>query len=364
MDSSFRWDDEHVAKDYYHILGVAKSASQDEIKAAFRKAAHQHHPDKGGDEAKFKEVNEAYQVLGDATKRKQYDQFGSAAFEGGAGGFGGFDFGQAGFDASQFGDLGDILGGMFGMGGGAARRSGKPHGQDIAVDLTLTFKESVFGVEKEIPLAKSYACERCGGVGAEPGSGMKKCHTCNGQGFTVTQQRTFFGTMQARTACTTCSSAGEMPEKSCTECQGKGTKHQRKTIRVDIPAGVEDGMQIRVRGQGDAMGRGGEAGDLYLRVHVQSDARFVREGDTIYVTKKVGFTQAALGDEVDVDTVDGKVSMKIPPGTQAGDELRLRGKGVPSGRARGDQIVVIQVVTPTKLSKEQRRLLEELHHRE
>lgn len=357
-----------MAKDYYASLGVSKSATQDEIKAAFRKAAHTHHPDKGGDEAKFKEVNEAYQVLGDAEKRAKYDQFGSAAFDGsgGAGGFGGFDFSQAfggaGFDPSQFGDLGDILGGMFG--GGGRGRGGKPHGADLAFDVTMTFKESVYGVEKEIPLAKSYNCDRCGGVGAEPGTGMKKCGTCNGQGFTVAQQRTFFGTTQVRVNCTACHGAGETPEKHCTECKGKGTTHARKTIRVSIPAGVEDGMQIRVRGQGEAMGHTGEPGDLYLRIHVTEDARFAREGDTIFVKKDIGFTQAALGDEVEVDTVDGKVSMKVPPGTQSGDELRLRGKGVVRGSGRGDQIVVLRVVTPKKLGKRERELLEELALRE
>ncbi len=359
-----------MAKDYYATLGVNKSATQDEIKAAFRKAAHTHHPDKGGDEAKFKEMNEAYQVLGDGEKRAKYDQFGSAAFDGsGGGGFpgGGFDFSQAfggaGFDASQFGDLGDILGGMFG-GGGRQQRGGKPHGQDLAFDLSLSFKESVFGVEKEIPLSKSYDCERCGGVGAEPATKMKKCTTCNGQGFTVAQQRTFFGTQQVRVGCAACHGNGETPETPCTECKGKGTVHARKTIRVSIPAGVEDGMQIRVRGNGEAMGKGGEAGDLYLRVHVADDARFEREGDTIFVKKDIGFTQAALGDEVEVDTVDGKVTMKVPPATQSGDELRLRGKGVVRGSGRGDQIVVLRVVTPKKLGKRERELLEELALRE
>lgn len=352
-----------MAKDYYAILGVAKSASQDEVKAAFRKLAHQHHPDKGGDEAKFKEVNEAYQVLGDAERRAKYDQFGSAAFE--HGGAGGFDFNQAfgaGFDPNMFGDLGDLFGGMFGGGGGGRGR--RPKGQDMAFDVHLSFKESIFGVEKELPLPKNYSCDRCGGVGADPGSKMKTCDTCKGQGFTVIQQRSFFGTIQSRVACEVCHGSGEVPEKPCTQCHGKGTIHAKKTLRVEIPAGVEDGMQIRVRGQGEAMGRGGEAGDLYLRVHVDADPRFERDGDTIYVKKNVGFTQAALGDEVEVDTVDGKVSMKVPPGTQSGEELRLRGKGVPSGRGRGDQIVIVNVVTPKHVSKEQRQLLEELNLRE
>lgn len=351
-----------MAKDYYKLLGVEKNATQDEIKRAFRTLAHEHHPDKGGKEEKFKEVNEAYQVLGDEQKRAQYDQFGSGAFDGsGGGGQGGSPFGAGGFDPSMFGDLGEMFGSMFGGGGGGGRRA---KGQDIALDITLTFKESVFGVEKEIPLTKSFACERCGGVGAEPGTAMKKCHTCNGQGHVIGTQRTVFGTVQTRTACTTCHGRGEVPEKPCTACHGKGVQHARKSIRVDIPPGVEHGMQIRVRGQGEVIGAAGEPGDLYLQVRVQPDARFVREGETIYVTRKVGFTQAALGDDVEVDTVDGKVSMKIPPGTQSGEELRLRGKGVPHGRGRGDQIVVVQVVTPKKLGRKERELLEELQLRE
>lgn len=352
-----------MAKDYYKILDVDKSASQDDIKRAFRKLAHQHHPDKGGEEAKFKEINEAYQILSDEKKRAQYDQFGGAAFDGtgnfNGGGFGGF--GGQGFDPSMFGDLGDLFGNMFGGGTSGGRRA---KGGDLALDVTLTFKESVFGVEKEIPLTKNFNCERCAGLGAEPGTGMKKCHTCNGQGYVIGTQRTVFGTMQTRNACSTCHGRGEVPEKSCTTCHGSGVTHGRKTIRVDIPAGVEDSVQIRVRGQGEAIGAVGEPGDLYLRIHVTPDPRFVREGDTIYLTKRVGFTQAALGDEVEVDTVDGKVNMKIPPGTQAGDELRLRGKGVAHGRGRGDQIVIIQVVTPKKLGRKERELLESLNLRE
>lgn len=353
-----------AGKDYYKILGVAKSASADEIKAAFRKLAHQHHPDKGGEEAKFKEINEAYQVLGDPQKRQQYDQFGSTFDQAGAGGFGGFpggfnfDFGSgAGFD-----DLGDILGGMFGMGGGSNRRHQK--GEDIEVSVRLTFKEAVFGVEKEIQLSKKSACDRCGGQGAEPGTGMKTCVTCNGKGYTISAQRTILGAVQVKTACHECQGRGEKPEKMCTECHGAGTKYGRKTLRVDIPGGVEDGVAIRVRGEGESIGVAGEPGDLYIRVRVESDPRFERDGATIYSKKKVGFTQAALGDTVEVDTVDGRVEMRIPPGTQSGDELRLRGKGVPSGRGRGDHIVIIDVITPKKLDKRQRELLEELGLRE
>lgn len=348
-----------MSKDYYKILGVDKSASQDDIKKAFRKLAHEHHPDKGGSEAKFKEINEAYQALGDAEKRARYDQFGSADGPQGFGGAGGF---PGGFDPNAFGDLGDIFGSFFG--GSAGGRGRSPKGDDVEMEVFMTFKESIFGVAKEITLNKTNTCARCGGQGAEPGTKLKDCGTCKGKGFTIANQRTILGSVQMRVACTDCSGRGEQPEKACTECRGEGTSRGRKTLRVDIPAGVEDGMQMRVRGEGESIGTQGEPGDLYLRLRVSPDPRFGREGTTLYVTKKVGFTQAALGDSVTVDTVDGPVSMKIPPGTQSGDELRLRGKGVPSNRGRGDQIVIVKVITPQKIDKESRRLLEELNLRE
>lgn len=350
-----------MAKDYYAILGVAKSANEDEIKRAFRKLAHEHHPDKGGNEEKFKEVNEAYQVLGDKEKRSRYDQFGSADGQG----FGGFPGGGGfGFDPSQFGDLGDIFGSFFGGNTGGRRKA--PRGSDIHQDVTLTFKESVFGVSKDIPLSKNSACERCAGTGGEPGTGMKTCDTCKGKGFTINVQRTMLGAVQMRAECQDCHGHGEKPEKSCTTCHGAGTSHTRKTLRVDIPAGVEEGMQVRVRGEGESIGVQGDPGDLYLDIHVTEDRRFNREGSTIYSEKPIGFTQAALGDTVDIETVDGVVSMKIPQGTQSGDELRLKGKGVVSGRSgnRGDHIVLIRVVTPTKLDKKVRDLLTEANLRE
>ena len=347
-----------MAKDYYQILGVDRKASQDDIKRAFRKLAHEHHPDKGGNEAKFKEINEAYQALGDPEKRARYDQFGSAD---GPQGFGAGGF-PGGFDPSAFGDLGDLFGNFFGGGGGGRGRS--PRGHDIEMELYLSFKESIFGVAKEITVNKTNTCARCGGQGAEPGTSMKTCDTCKGKGFTVATQRTILGAVQMRVACTDCDGRGEKPEKNCTECQGQGVTRGRKVLRVDVPAGVEDNMQMRVRGEGESIGAQGEPGDLYLRLRVSPDPRFTREGSTIYLKKKIGFSQAALGDTVQVDTVDGPVSMKIPPGIQSGDELRLRGKGVPSGRGRGDQIVIIQVTTPTKLDKNTKRLLEELNLRE
>lgn len=345
-----------MSKDYYSILGVDRKASQDDIKKAFRKLAHEHHPDKGGNEAKFKEINEAYQALGDAEKRARYDQFGSAD---GPQGFGGSGF-PGGFDPSAFGDLGDIFGNFFGGGG----RGRTQKGQDIETEVYLNFKESVFGVAKEITVNKTSNCARCGGQGAEPGTQMKTCGTCKGKGFTVANQRTILGSVQMRVPCSDCDGRGEKPEKVCTDCRGQGTARGRKVLRVDIPAGVEDGMQMRVRGEGESLGSQGEPGDLYVRLRVSPDVRFTREGATIHFKKHIGFTQAALGDEVTIETVDGPVSMKIPPGTQSGDELRLRGKGVPSNRGRGDQIVTIQVVTPTKIDKDVKRLLEELNLKE
>ncbi len=359
-----------AGKDFYKILNIEKSASQDDVKRAFRKLAHEYHPDKkGGNEAKFKEINEAYQVLGDEAKRKQYDQFGSAAFDGSGGGnpFGGgggfpggfhFDFGGAG----GFEDLGDILGGMFGGGGGG--RSRHPQGENIEVGIRLTFKEAVFGVEKEIPISRNSTCTRCAGTMAEPGTALKTCTTCDGKGFRLVTQRTMLGAMQMKAACDVCHGVGEKPEKACSECHGKGVVHGRTTVRVDIPAGVDDGVTVRVRGEGESIGSLGEKGDLYLRIRVESDPRFTRDGSTIYAKKNIGFTQAALGDTVDVETVDGKVEVKIPQGTQSGDELRLRGKGVPSHRGRGDQIVMIQVITPTKLDKKVQELLREANLKE
>ena len=348
-----------AGKDYYQTLGVSKSASQDEIKAAFRKLAHQHHPDKGGDEKQFKEANSAYQVLGDPEKRKQYDQYGSAAFEGGAGGAGGFPGGGFNWQGGgvDFGDLGDLFGDMFSGGGRGGQQA---HGRDLQMEVTLTFKESVFGAEKEVVLNKTSDCDRCGGNGSEPGSSLKTCTDCSGQGFRTVVQRTIIGNMQTRVSCQTCHGAGEVPEKACTACKGGGYQNGKRTLQVAVPAGLDHGSRIRVRGEGESIGVRGEAGDLYLVVRVIADPRFVREGANLYTVKKIGFTQAALGDEVDVETVDGSVKLKIPAGTQSGDKLRLRGKGVSTGRSRGDQIVQVQVITPKKLDKKQKELLEEL----
>lgn len=348
-----------MSKDYYNILGVDKNASADEIKKAFRKQAHKYHPDKqGGDEAKFKEANEAYQILGDPEKRQTYDQFGSAAFEnGGAGaGFGGFG-GAQGFD---MGDLGDIFGDMFGFGGGTRTKSRRERrGSDIQVDLDLTFEEAVFGTERDIPLTRTLRCERCAGLGAEPGTQMNECKTCKGSGVIDKVQKTILGHVRTRAACDDCGGDGKVPKTKCSECDGIGVEKKQKTLTVAIPAGVDDGNVIRLREEGEAGPAGGPSGNLYIRVHVAPSKEFVREGNTIRYQLDIGFTQAALGDKVDVPTVHGPVELKIPAGTQSGTEFRLRGKGVNSG----DQLVTVQVVTPKKLSREERKALDKLNFR-
>lgn len=354
-----------MSKDYYNILGVSKSASQEELKTAFRKLAHQYHPDKPtGNEAKFKEANEAYQVLGDAEKRAKYDQFGSAAFENGgqgAGGFGGFGGFQGG---AGFEDLGDMFGEMFGFGGGrGGRQARRARGQDIQVDIDMTFHDAIFGVEKELNVTKHNRCERCAGIGAEPGTSLQTCDDCKGQGVKTIVQRTILGNIQTRVACSTCDGSGEVPKTVCTTCKGDGVTRGRKTLSVNIPAGVDNGNLVRVRGEGESI-KGGEPGDMLLRIHVAPDKRFERDGSTIYSVSQIGFTQAALGGTIEAPTVDGPVELKIPAGTESGTEFRLRGKGVPSRGTRGDQIVTVKIVTPKKLSREQKRLLEELDLRE
>ena len=344
-----------MSKNYYNILGVEKGASKDEIKKAFRRKAHEHHPDKGGDQEKFKELNEAYQILSDDQKRQQYDQFGTTFDSAGGGGFEGFQgFGGQGFNFN-FEDLGDLFGSTFG-----GRSRGRARGADIGLDIHLTFKESVFGVQKEIPLTKNHKCERCAGIGAEPGTAMKTCTVCSGSGMQTKVQRTMFGSMQARVACDTCHGSGEIPQTPCKDCAGSGFIYERRALKIDVPAGVDTGMKIRVRGQGEAIGGAGEPGDLYVTIHVVKDPRFERIDDNIYSIQAIGFTQAALGCEIMTDTIDGQVKIKIPPGIQSGEKLRLKGKGVAGGRARGDHIVVVQVTTPKKLSKKQKELLKEL----
>lgn len=362
-----------MSKDYYKILGVNKAASQDEIKAAFRRLAHQHHPDKkGGNEEKFKEANEAFQVLSDQQKRQQYDQFGSSfeqAQAGGGGGFsgGGFSgFGNAqGFDMNDLGDIfsgfGDIFGGGGGRRGGRTGRRTKK-GADIQVDVEIDLKEAAFGVEKEIRLYKNGACDVCAGAGVEPGSKTVKCKECGGRGHITQVQRTVFGSFQTEAECPACEGVGEKAEKACRHCSGRGAIKKHDEFTVKIPAGIDDGEAIHLSGRGEAGSKGGYPGDLYLRIHVRPDARFKRDGFDLRMKKNVSFSQAALGDTVEIDTLDGKIKIVIPEGVQSGQMIRLKGHGITHlrGGVRGDLYVEVIVVTPTRLSRKQRDMLREL----
>ncbi len=354
-------------RDYYEVLGVGKTASADEIKKAFRKAAIEHHPDRGGDEAKFKEVNEAYEVLSNAEKRKRYDQFGHAgvggAAGGGAGGFGGF----GGFGGGQgqefhfdFGDLGlgDILGSFFGGGMGGQQNARRARGRDVEVSTELTFEEAVFGTERTLKLNLQDLCEDCLGSKLEKGHEMKKCDTCGGSGQHVRVMRTIFGNVQQAAMCETCEGSGKVPEKACSTCKGRGVQQKEQSITLKIPAGIEDGATIRLRERGEGVPNGPK-GDLYVGVRVRPHKRFTREGDLILSTEQVSMIDAALGTEIEVETVDGKVKMKVPAGTQSGTDFKLSGHGVPhlKGTTRGAHIVTLNVVTPTNLNKKQVELL-------
>lgn len=347
-------------RDYYEVLGVSKDASADEIKKAFRKAAIAHHPDRGGDEAKFKEVNEAYEVLKDPTKKQRYDQFGHA----GVGGAGGNPFG-GGFGGGQnvnfdFGDLGlgDIFNSFFGGGAPGGGRSRQARGRDIEAAVEISFEDAVFGTEVELKLHLDDTCEHCKGSTVEPGHELKTCDQCKGSGQVVTVARTIFGDIQQAAVCPKCAGRGKVPEKVCSVCKGKGTQTKQQTISMKIPAGIDDGATIRLREHGEAIAHGPK-GDLYVNVRVKAHKQFTREGDLILSEEHISMVEAALGTEIDVATVDGPIRMKVPAGTQSGSDFKLSNHGVPhlKGGSRGAHIVTIIVDTPTKLSKEQQDLL-------
>ncbi|HEV2697354.1 MAG TPA: molecular chaperone DnaJ [Terriglobales bacterium] len=348
-----------VKRDYYEILGVQRGATEQEIKSAYRKLALQFHPDRNPNnpdaEEKFKECSEAYAILADSEKREMYNRFGHAGVGAGAPG--------GGFDASVFQDFGDIFGEFFGFGDlfGGGRSGGRTRAQrgaDLREDITIEFEEAAFGVEKQITYRKHELCEKCNGSGSAQGKAPASCRTCGGRGQ-VRYQQGFFSI--ART-CPTCHGAGSVISDPCANCRGEGRVVQQKTIDAKIPAGVEDGTRIRFTGMGEAGVHGGPAGDLYLVLRVKQHAFFERQGNDLYCVVPISYTQAAVGTEIQVPTLEGEQTLKIPEGTQSGTVLKLRGKGVPvlNGHGKGNLFVEVRVQTPTKLTKRQRELLQEL----
>ena len=346
-------------RDYYEVLTVARTASEQEIKSAYRKLAMQYHPDRnpGNPEAeeKFKECTEAYSVLIDTEKRARYDQFGHAGVSNGTGGFGGFD-------PANFGDFSDIFGDIFSdfFGANTARRGGSrvQRGGDARADLNLSFEEAAFGKKTELKVRRYETCEQCKGSGAAPGKGASTCSTCGGHGQ-VRYQQGFFSI--ART-CPGCQGSGRVVSDPCTKCKGETRVMRERTIPVSVPAGVEDGTRIRYQEQGDFGMNGGPAGDLYVVLHVKPHSFFEREGKDLFCSVPISFSQAALGAEITIPTLEGEHKLKVHEGTQSGTVFRIRGKGVPSikGSGKGDLHVQVRVQTPTKLTKKQRELLEEL----
>ena len=350
-------------RDFYEVLGVKKGASEDELKKAYRKLAKENHPDlHPGDkecEARFKEINEAYEVLSDPDKRAKYDQFGHAAFDPsqgfGGGGFGGFE----GFGG--FGDIfSDIFGGGFGFGGGGGRNPNAPRkGDNLRATVNIKFEEAAFGVKKEVFVAKIEQCPDCKGTGCAEGTTAEVCPDCKGSGTVMSTKRTPFGMVQSSEQCPKCKGRGKIIHSPCKTCRGMGSVRRQHKVTVSVPAGIDDGQTISLRGQGNAGLTGGPAGDLLITVLVQPHARFERDGASILLDQEVSFAQAALGAEVEVPTLDGKVKLNIPEGTQTGTTFRLKGKGVPFLRngGRGDQFVTVKVAVPRGLSSAQKDAL-------
>lgn len=350
-------------RDYYEVLGVGKNASADEIKKAFRRKAVELHPDKeGGDETKFKEVNEAYEVLKDSSKRQRYDQFGHAGVGGASSGgnpFGGFG-GQGQNVNFDFGDLGlgDIFENFFGGGQRQARQQAR--GRDVETRVDISFEQAIFGTEVQLDLNIEDTCEHCKGSTVEPGHELRTCDECKGSGQVVHVMRTVFGNIQQASVCGVCKGRGKVPEKVCSVCKGRGTQTKLQNLTLKVPAGVDDGATIRLREHGEAIANGPK-GDLYVNIRVRPHKKFTREGDLILSQEHLSMVDAALGCEIDVDTVDGPVRMKVPSGTQSGSDFKLSGHGVPHlrGDSRGAHIVTVLVDTPTNLSKKQKELLEQ-----
>ena len=352
-----------MSKDYYKTLGVDKKANKDEIKKAFRNLAHKYHPDKGGDAEKFKEINEAYSVLSDDQKRAQYDQFGSTGSQfngfGGNTGFEGFDFSNfSGFgqnNSFEF-DLGDIFGDVFGMGG---KKKKQKKGRDISIDIEVSFEESVFGTEKNVLLNKTSVCDKCNGTGAEKGSEMIKCYTCNGNGSIKEIKQSFFGQFESNTTCYHCKGTGKIPKRNCSICKGDGVFKKQSEIKIKVPAGINNGEMLRLSQAGEAVS-GGIAGDLYIKIHVKKHPIWRKEGIDLFMDLYIKVTDALIGGEYTIKTLDGDINLKIPEGTKDGEYLKIKGRGVPSSGKRGDAFIHIKINIPTKLSKEQKKKIEEL----
>lgn len=353
-------------RDYYEVLGVSKSATKDEIKSAFRKKAKQYHPDLNKDNPdaaeKFKEAQEAYEVLSDEQKRKMYDQYGHAGVSGSAGG--GFSgFGGAGFDASDF-DFGDIFDNIFGGGFGgfsssSSSRSRATRGSDLLMGVKLTFEEAVYGCEKDINIDVVEDCSDCGGKG---GHGESTCDRCHGSGTITSEQRTILGSFMSKTTCPSCGGTGKTYESKCSTCRGKGKVKKNKTITVNVPAGIDTGDRLRVSGKGNPGSNGGPNGDLYLEFQVSEHEYFKRDGDDIYLTVPITITEAILGCKKDIPTLYGNVKLTIPEGSESGDKHRLKGKGIENVRSgvNGNMYVILRIIVPKKLSRDQKKLFEKL----
>ena len=354
-------------RDYYEVLGVERNADADTIKKAYRKAAIKYHPDKNpGDkeaEEKFKEAAEAYDVLSNEDKRARYDRFGHAGMGGAAGGGAGFGGFGGGFSMEDiFEQFGDIFGGAFGGGRSRSRSERVNRGSDIRVTVKLTLQEIAKGVTKKLKINKTVACDKCGGTGAKDSSSYDTCSTCNGSGYVVTVQNSFFGRMQTQSVCPTCGGTGRVIKHKCDKCGGEGVERGSEVVEVKIPAGVGDGMALTVRGKGNAARNGGVSGDLLVVISEEYNPQLVRDGNDLIHNLNITVTTAILGGEVEVPTIDGKARIKITPGTHAGKVLRLRGKGLPdvNGYGRGDIMVVVDITIPDSLTKEERELVEKL----
>lgn len=349
-------------RDYYEVLGVSKGASEAEIKKAYRKLAKENHPDlHPGDkecEARFKEANEAYEVLSNPEKKAKYDQFGFAGVDPNYGGGAGYGGGFTGdFD---FGDLGDIFGSFFGGGfGGQSRRNGPVRGETIRTSVSISFEEAAFGCEKEVVINRTEKCSECGGTGCAKGTTAEVCPDCHGSGTVQQRRQTPMGIFATTTTCPKCGGTGKIIHQPCPKCHGSGTERKSRTIKASIPAGIDNGQTISLRGQGNAGRNGGSAGDLHITVTVRPHEIFRREGNSVLCEAPITFVQAALGTEMEIPTIDGKVKYTIPEGTQSGTVFRLKGKGIPNlnGRGRGDQFVTVFVETPRNLTNEQREAL-------